>query len=38
MMTQFVVWTTASGARVLLVQDNSHYDFWYGFHRVVAVL
>ena len=38
MMNQFVVWTTESGARVLLVQDNTHYDIWYGFHRVMGVL
>jgi hypothetical protein len=37
-MDHFVVWTLASGARILLVQDNTMYDFWYGFHRVVAAL
>ena len=35
---QYTVWMLTSGAQVLLRKDNTVYDFWYGFHRLVAVL
>lgn len=36
-MSQFRVFH-GMGARVLAVVDNSRYDAFYGFHRVVAIL
>lgn len=37
MMDQFMVWGSASGARLLVVQDMSHWDKFYGFHRLCRV-